>query len=57
MKEKGSMRKLRLISKFMMSSIGKLIVTIPILPNTSEVRQSDSDIWSVNKTQHEKYFI
>ena len=35
MLENGLMRKLRLISKFMMSETGKLIIAIHILPNFS----------------------
>ena len=55
------MRKLRLISKFMTSLSGRQVVTIHISPITSGSKSNEtnfvSKIWSVNRTQHEKYFL
>ena len=57
--ENGLVRKLRLISDFMMSQTGKQIrishiLQIHIFPNI--VRSNDNAIWSVNRTQHKKHF-
>ena len=40
-------RKLWLISKFIMPQTGQEIIAIHILPNIS--RQPDTEIWSVNR--------
>ena len=50
MYKNGSIRKIRLISKFMMSEPGKQTIAIHILPNISRSKdnQSDNEIWSVN---------
>ena len=47
--ENGLLRKLRLISKFMMSQTGQQRITMNKLPNISR-RQSGNEIWSVNIT-------
>ena len=55
--KKGLIRKVRLTSKFMTSQLGKQTIAIHILPNISKnERQSDNEIWSVNRIEHEKYF-
>ena len=43
----------------MTSLIGQQIIAIHILPNISRSKGSkpDNKIWSVNKIQHEKYFV
>ena len=40
----------------MTSQIGKQIITIQILPNTSKKKTIRQEIWSVNRKKYEKYF-
>ena len=48
-------RRLRLDSKFMTSQTGEQMISIHILPNIS--RSKGCEIWSINRTEHKKYFF
>ena len=56
MYQNGLIKKIRLISSFMTSQPGYRIVAITCFPISREENQSDNEIWSVNRIQHEKHF-